>query len=210
MIARIVTLSLFLLVLSGCIYDDEPLPQITGIYEPEIIVPAPSPPVKIDNHVDVPYGWIPSKHLEKRWTAIIIHHSDTENGNARIFDKYHRETKHWNGIGYDFVIGNGTNSGNGQVEVTDRWKYQKTGAHCGGTAGNWANKDGIGICLVGDFDRSYPNSRQMQSLSRLVRFLQKRYGIANDRVYGHNATPGARVTDCPGTKFSMSRFKSML
>jgi len=73
--------------------------------------------------------------------AIVIHHSATENGNAAIFDRMHREHNHWDGVGYDFVIGNGTNSGDGEVEVTFRWQGQIAGAHCGGTIGNWANID---------------------------------------------------------------------
>jgi hypothetical protein len=148
--------------------------------------------------------------VEKGWKAVIIHHSATEKGNAAIFDKMHREQKHWDGVGYDFVIGNGTDSGDGQVEVTFRWHKQIPGAHCGGTANNWANKDGIGICLVGDFSYTVPTSRQMESLVKLIRFLQKRYRIPKSQIYGHKRTPGARVTACPGESFPMSRLKAIL
>ena len=78
------------------------------------------------------------------------------------------------------------------------------------TPSNWANKDAIGICLVGNFNNTLPTDRQMQSLLELVRFLQNRYSIPKSRIYGHNSTPGARVTDCPGKKFPMARLKSML
>jgi hypothetical protein len=158
----------------------------------------------------VPRGWLPSSSAEKDWSAIIIHHSATQNGNAAIFDKMHREQNGWDGIGYDFLIGNGTDSGNGEVEVTFRWQKQIAGAHCGGTPGNWANEDGIGICLVGNFDNTTPTPQQMQSLARLVRFLQKRYGIPQNRILGHGSTPGAHVTHCPGARFPMSRLKQML
>ncbi len=113
------------------------------------------------------------------------------------------------GVGYDFVIGNGTNSGDGQVEVTFRWRKQLTGAHCK-TPNNWANEKAVGICLVGNFNQTVPTRRQMQSLVKLVRFLQNRYRIPKSRVYGHKTTPGARVTDCPGKRFPMGRLKSML
>jgi N-acetyl-anhydromuramyl-L-alanine amidase AmpD len=113
-------------------------------------------------------------------------------------------------VGYDFVIGNGVDSADGLVEVTYRWRNQQTGAHCGGTGGNWANEDGIGICLVGNFNKTSPTSRQMQALVKLVRFLQARYKIPTSRIYGHGTTPGARVTDCPGKRFPMSTLKSML
>ncbi|UCC98623.1 MAG: N-acetylmuramoyl-L-alanine amidase [Phycisphaerales bacterium] len=211
MSCRVVVFCSCLFVLGSCTPNDEAMPQI--VYNPSpqprrvpprVSPPAPSRRSTTDN---VPRNWLPPSSVEKDWTAIVIHHSATQNGNAAIFDKMHREQNHWAGIGYDFVIGNGTDSGDGEVEVTFRWQRQIPGAHCGGTPGNWANEDGIGICLVGNFDRTMPTSRQMESLLRLVRFLQKRYGISNRRIYGHNSTPGAHVTHCPGTRFPMSRLK---
>jgi hypothetical protein len=203
-----------LFVLGGCASNDEPMPEIvqsTGsksvLIPPKVVSPKQS---RGNAYGNVPRGWLPPSQLEKKWVAIVIHHSATETGNAAIFDKWHREGKHWEGIGYDFVVGNGTDSGDGEVEVTFRWRKQIPGAHCGGTANNWANRDGIGICLVGDFSRTGPTAQQMQSLLRLIRFLQKRYGISKNRIYGHKTTPGARVTDCPGRRFPMTRLKSML
>ena len=196
-------------------YSDEPMPQITYDYQrsetvqPRLSTPATSRTVSIGESIS--QDWLPSSSVEKKWTAIVIHHSGTKNGNTAIFDKWHREGNHWEGVGYDFVIGNGSNSGDGQVEVTYRWQKQVTGAHCGGTPGNWANKDGIGICLVGDFNRTQPTNAQMQSLVKLVRFLQSRYGIPKSRIYGHGTTPGAgTVTDCPGRNFPMGWLKSQI
>jgi hypothetical protein len=203
------------LILGGCMYNDEPMPEIIHDYQatepvkPKLSTPAPSR--VIPSTEGFPQGWIPPLSVEKRWTAIVIHHSATKSGNAAIFDKWHREGNHWQGVGYDFVIGNGSNSGNGEVEVTYRWQKQITGAHVGGTPGNWANKDGIGICLVGDFNRTQPTNAQMQALVRLVRFLQSRYGIPKSRIFGHKDTPGAgTVTDCPGRNFPMDWLKSQI
>lgn len=201
-----------LFVLSGCIYNDEPLPGIAREY-PDFVSPTPPPPAKTQANFNenIPREWLPSSHVEKKWTAIVIHHSGTSNGNRAIFDKWHREGKHWAGVGYDFIIGNGTDSGDGQVEITYRWRQQKTGAHCGGTPGNWANKDAIGICLVGDFNVTTPTGRQMQSLVRLLRFLQRRYGVSKSRIFGHGDTPGyTGETKCPGRRFPMARLKSTL
>lgn len=86
-----------------------------------------------------------------------------------------------------------------------------TGAHCGGTPGNWANERAVGICLVGDFMKAAPTNRQMQSLVKLIRFLQKRYNIPKSRIYGHGDTPGYTGGSlCPGRYFPMSRLKLML
>jgi hypothetical protein len=213
MYKRILGLCGLVLFSGGCIYN-EPMPQIVDNPQSESAFVLPEvvkPEQKVtNNNYDGPGYWLPPAGVEKNWTAIVIHHSATDTGNSAIFDKWHREGNHWEGVGYDFVIGNGTDSGDGQVEVTFRWREQIAGAHCGGTAGNWANKDGIGICLVGNFDRKAPTAKQMQSLLELIRFLQRRYKIPKSRIYGHKTTPGARVTNCPGNKFPMSKLKSML
>lgn len=213
MFIRVFLYSSCLFVLSGCVYSDEPMPEI--VYNPDskpIVIPQiviKPEPIRRNIYSNIPRGWLPPSQVEKNWTAIVIHHSATENGNAAIFDKWHREGNHWEGVGYDFVIGNGSDSGDGEVEVTFRWHDQLTGAHCK-TPGNWANEDGIGICLVGNFNNTAPTTRQMQSLVQLVRFLQTRYSIPKSRIYGHRTTPGARKTECPGRKFSMYGLKSKL
>jgi hypothetical protein len=172
------------------------------------VVKSQSKPVP--ERINVPRDWLPPSDAEKKWTAIVIHHSATERGNAAIFDRTHREENRWDGVGYDFVIGNGSDSGDGQVEVTFRWQQQVAGAHCGGTPDNWANVDAIGICLVGNFNHSAATAKQMQSLSELVQFLQKRYRIPTSRIYGHSDTPGARVTDCPGRNSPVVTLKQVL
>lgn len=204
----------FLLSTSGCQGPVEQVPHIdyNHINTGHIIPPAPPspwiPPEKIDTPTNVPKSWYPPSSVEKRWTAIIVHHSATDVGNMAVFDREHRSLG-WDGVGYDFVIGNGTDSTDGQVEVTFRWKEQKVGAHCK-TPDNWANQDGIGICLVGNFNETRPTAKQLDSLVKLTDFLQRRYGISQSRIYGHGATPGAHITDCPGKLFPMAKFKAML
>ncbi len=202
----------FVLVLGGCASNKAPMPQIVNspACELESAPQEAAKPGRKDVRSNVPGDWLPPSRIEKKWTAIVIHHSATETGNAAIFDRMHREENHWDGVGYDFVIGNGTDSRDGQVEVTFRWTEQVAGAHCGGTPGNWANIDAVGICLVGNFDHTAATAKQMQSLSKLVRFLQKRYRIPTSRVYGHSSTPGARVTDCPGKNSPVAGLKQML
>jgi len=214
---RIGFFSLTFLVLAGC--ASEPMPQVIYDYEttdnpkPAISTPSPSttnPALSQPSTTGlVPSEWLPSRP-DRAWSAIIVHHSATAEGSAAIFDKWHREGNHWEGVGYHFVIGNGTYSADGEVEPTYRWRGQLTGAHCGGTPDNWANAEGIGICLVGDFNGNVPTRRQMESLIRLTRFLQYRYKIPKSHIYGHGTTPGAHVTDCPGQRFPMSAFKAAL
>ncbi len=156
-------------------------------------------------------AWAPPSSYEKNWKAIIIHHSATDTGSVASIDNYHRKNNGWDGIGYNFVIGNGKGAGNGAVESTYRWKGQKTGAHCKTDSSNWANENAIGICLVGNFDYSRPSGSQTESLVKLLRFLSERYDIPQSRIYGHNTTPGHSTnTNCPGKNFPMWYVKSKI
>ena len=206
-----------ILIFSGCDADGGGVPEIVGNVAQTVLQPVTSVlggnksstfPDTVDKNV--PMAWYPPRSREKGWKAIIIHHSATHKGNADKFDDFHKNGQKWIGIGYDFVIGNGRGSGDGLVEVTFRWREQIAGAHVGDTPGNWANEDAVGICLVGDFTKTSPTYRQMQSLVRLVRFLQQRYQIPKSRIYGHKNTPGIKKkTKCPGN-FPIARLKQML
>jgi hypothetical protein len=214
MLCKVSFLCGFLLFLGGCGPERTGMPVIVHnpTSEPESVPPGvvTSQSMLANMQSNVPRDWLPPSRIEKKWTAIVIHHSATETGNVAIFDRMHREENQWDGVGYDFVIGNGTDSSDGQVEVTFRWKQQVAGAHCGGTPDNWANIDAVGICLVGNFNHTAPTAKQMQSLAKLTRFLQKRYRIPTSRIYGHCSTPGARVTDCPGKMSPVVELREML
>jgi len=143
--------------------------------------------------------WIP-RGTERKWRFIIIHHSATRTGNAAKFDRDHRQ-RGWDELGYHFVIGNGTMSGDGEIEIGPRWVKQKHGAHCKVRGHEEYNQLGIGICLVGNFNEDLPSEAQMQSLAWLVRNLMHRYGISKSRVLGHGMLA---PTDCPGTRFDFA------
>ncbi len=137
-----------------------------------------------------------------KWKYIIIHHSATDEGNALDFNALHKR-KGWDGVGYDFVIDNGTNGKeDGQIEVSPRWIKQKTGAHC--LASNM-NSKGIGICLVGNFSKERVSQKQMSSLVYLVNILKKYYKIPRGHIMGHGQVPEAK-TECPGKYFPWKEF----
>ncbi len=150
-------------------------------------------------------GWIPPGGISKRWKCIVVHHSATGSGCAGQFHHAHLQ-RGWDELGYHFVIGNGSGSGNGQIEVGSRWHKQKHGAHCR-TAGNYHNEHGIGICLVGNFEQRYPTAAQLASLNKLIRFLMVRCRIPSHRVIGHREAPGAS-TKCPGRNMHMAQLRS--
>ncbi|MBU1864210.1 MAG: N-acetylmuramoyl-L-alanine amidase [Candidatus Omnitrophica bacterium] len=142
----------------------------------------------------------------RKWRYIIIHHSATDSGNALAFDQAHSR-KGWSGLGYHFVIDNGTaGKENGQIEVSPRWIKQQDGAHC--KALNM-NTMGIGICLVGDFTDTAISSKQMDSLVFLVNYLCRYYGIRKKNILRHGHVPEAN-TECPGKRFPWEQFKTKL
>ena len=183
---------------SARLVHDPPPPYIGQRLTESTGLGATAPPSKFLPRT-TPYDvaeWIP-QGAERAWRFIIIHHSASPSGNAEEFDKMHRE-KGWDELGYHFVIGNGTGSGDGEVEIGPRWVKQKHGAHDKVPGHPEYNDVGVGICLVGNFDVTRPTERQMASLAQLVRFLMARYNIPRSNVYGHGQT---KPTDCPGRNF---------
>jgi hypothetical protein len=143
--------------------------------------------------IRVPAVWLPPGR-ERPWRWIVVHHSATASGGARDFDRMHRG-RGWDELGYHFVIGNGTDTPDGAIEVGPRWLKQKQGAHAK-TDDNRFNELGVGICLVGDFDHARPTPKQLRSLAILTAFLMDRYNVAPNRIIGHGDT---KATACPGT-----------
>lgn len=141
---------------------------------------------------------------ENGWKYVVLHHSATNEGNANRFDKYHREQKKWeHGLAYHFVIGNGNGSGNGEIEVGDRWKKQLHGAH---TANTDLNQISIGICLVGNFEENNkPTYNQLESLISLVDYFSKKYNIPKSRIVKHSQVL-QKGTACPGKNFPYKQF----
>jgi hypothetical protein len=139
-----------------------------------------------------------------RWKYVIVHNSGTRQGNARIFDYYHRYVRRMpNGLAYHFVIGNGTSSGNGQIEIGNRWIRQLNGGH---VHSDYLNYISIGICLVGDFNRDLPTKAEYEALDELIRYLRRRVGKVDGRysiVRGHKEI-NPRPTDCPGNRFPLN------
>jgi hypothetical protein len=142
----------------------------------------------------------------RAWTHIVLHHSADAVGDAAAFDKDHRRRRGWKrGLGYDFVIGNGTLSDDGQVEVGDRWRRQIDGAHC--LAGGM-NRKAVGICFVGNFETGRgPSHRQLLSGMALIRHLAERFSIPPENVLGHGQVEGSN-TACPGENFQINLFRA--
>lgn len=184
-------------------------PVRTVVVNPNLSNPKPTPrPASVRAAPQaVPAGtpreWVPAV-ASNSWKWIVVHHSATPVGGAARFGREH-QAKGWDELGYHFVIGNGTDTGNGAVEVGSRWPKQKWGAHCK-TPGEEFNQHGIGICLVGNFDNSKPTDAQLRALAKLVAYLQKAYKIPADHIIGHG---DAKATECPGRNLHIATVRKM-
>ncbi len=218
-IGRIKPLGLLVLAaicLPGCQADryDIPRPEFQTVDYgqsakiPPYIPPDASGPSFANGYY--PTGWVPPKRYRARrkWTGIVIHHSADPSGNAREIDRIHKR-RNFDGLGYHFVINNGKGGRDGDVEVGYRWTQQQHGAHCrvNHQDSNYWNEHTIGICLVGNFQKSRPTRNQLNSLHKLTRFLMKQYAIPRQKIYGHG---DIKATDCPGRHLSVAALRQRL
>lgn len=151
----------------------------------------------------------------KKWKRIIIHHSASSFGNARLINTWHLE-RGWSGIGYHFVVLNGYLTGAdavagrrfdslvGAIECGrkmdgDEWvQASEEGAHALGY-----NKDSIGICLI--HNKGPYDIYQYDALAHLCEDLCKMFKISPDNVLGHYEVDEKKLL-CPGIAMDDLRY----
>jgi LysM repeat protein len=142
-----------------------------------------------------------------RWDHIVIHHSATAMGSAKGMDDYHRTKRRMeNGLAYHFVIGNGRGMKDGEVVVGDRWTRQLHGGHLKSAQ---LNQVSIGICLVGDFSKTRPTRKQLDSLEALLESLMRRCNLGAGSIQTHKQIH-PKHTECPGKRFDLTAVKRRL
>lgn len=142
-----------------------------------------------------------------KWSYIVVHHTATHDGDAYTIDQLHHKRGFWNGLGYHFLINNGTNGkADGQIQVGPRWIKQQDGAHANAAG---MNEMGIGIVVVGNFSERYLTSSEFESVVFLIKTLQNYYGIPERNVIRHRDVPG-KNTECPGIHFPWLKVKQAL
>lgn len=150
---------------------------------------------------------LPARQKLRDWKYIVIHHSATDMGNAASFEYYHRYKRHMqNGLAYHFVITNGHRGSDGGIEVGSRWQKQLHGGH---VRSDFYNNNGIGICLVGNFQNYPPSIKQLESLRALVQVLKDMCGIPSSNVMGHGELDTEHSL-CPGKFLPLKRLRSQL
>jgi len=127
----------------------------------------------------------------KEIKRIIIHHSASDFGDAKLIDKWHKE-RGWKGIGYHFVVLNGKRRSKDKINEkeigliekgrklnADPWlDSDEVGAHCYGY-----NSDSIAICLIHDTGKYDP--RQLMAYRDLCAGLCVHFRLNPANIYGH-------------------------
>ena len=131
---------------------------------------------------------------------LIIHHTSREDWNIYDTHDFHRNTRKWSGIGYNFFIERVTPH-EGEI-LEGRGFY--TGAHAFGN-----NYNTIGICVAGDFDKDYPTEKQWFSLLEICLVLMEKFHLKPKDILGHRELKGVTKT-CPGKNFDMHSLRREL
>ena len=132
---------------------------------------------------------------------IIIHHSLTKDGKTVSWNairKYHIGLG-WRDIGYHYgieLVGD-------VYEISVGRMMNESGAHCKQQGMNYKS---LGICCIGNFDVDLVPEKQWQLCLTLVRSLVDVLPLSIDNIYGHNEF--AYYKSCPGTNWSMNKFRS--
>ena len=134
----------------------------------------------------------------KATRRIVLHHSASGvNTTWQDIQRWHLGNG-WAGIGYHYVIHADGGIYRGRPEGM-------SGAHAYQDRDHEANSDGIGICLIGNFETGVPTEAQLVSTVELIRDIRTRYpGIP---VIGHK---DVMPTACPGKNFPWAELRKRL
>lgn len=149
--------------------------------------------------------------VRRPWNTIVIHHSAGEYGNVAFLKKVHQQRQKGDPVdsmAYHFVVGNGKGMPMGAVDWGLRWRWRLWGAHVSGR-NHRANLFGIGICMIGNFEKHNVPEPQYKGLFTLCRQLMGRFNIPLENITLHRALAGEQ-TLCPGRYFPFQQLKQDL
>lgn len=168
-----------------------------------LVIPAaaPPPPASLAAVISATQGLSIQRG---RWRHVVAHHSGIELGNAKAYDGAHRRRGMEHGLAYHFVIGNGRDSGDGEIEIGPRWRAQIHGGHVRNQA---YNESGIGICLVGNFENRKPGAKQLASFTALVDWLRAEAPLGVRPAFTVHRWVDRNHTVCPGRHFPYTEMR---
>lgn len=114
--------------------------------------------------------------LESRpeWRRIVLHGSGSHSGNAELLaTSVRRRFPALSAPAYHFVIGNGSYSGDGEIELGPRWREQRPSTSFDLPD---LNLSSVSVCMIGQFQETGPTRRQWLALDELVTYLKAQLG----------------------------------
>lgn len=141
-----------------------------------------------------------------RWDSIVITHSASPFGSPESLEARQRELSQ-QGLGFHFIVGNGSGMGNGDIHVGYRWLDQQPGLQVFSQTNGPDAGRAISICLVGDGNRRPFTNLQVQRLAQLVATIARQLDIPADRVYLQSQLSQAAS---PGRYFPEAQFRELL
>lgn len=138
----------------------------------------------------------------KRWTHLMIHHSDGPPGQTvDAIRRYHVHGRGWSDIAYHYLI---QRDGQGRGHLKGGRATDRNGAHAGSL--RW-NRRALGLCVIGRFA---PGGEVMSGVLyadvlAAVLHVMKLHGIPPANLMAHR---DVRATECPGEWFPMQRLRA--
>jgi len=131
---------------------------------------------------------------------IVLHHSaSADHGTLKNYDnikRWHVQNNGWRDIGYNWVI----ERVNGKLVALPGRSEGDTGAHCPGR-----NTDGVGVCIVGNFQETVPSEELYLFVADLCKQIMTRHPI--QEIGGHR---DYAATACPGKNFDVGRVRQLV
>lgn len=117
---------------------------------------------------------------------IIVHHTERNNDFPEFIRWRHKHLRGWEDIGYHYLIGNPRPfSIDGKIYTGRSEKLE--GAHALGY-----NKNSLGVCLIGNFDKNFPSKKQFASLFSILEEKMEEYNIPLENIRGHRELCGIK------------------
>jgi len=134
---------------------------------------------------------------------LIIHHTERNNDFPAFIRSRHIHLRGWDDIGYHYMIGNT------RPFTTNGKLYTGRPEECEGAHTRQYNKNSLGICLIGNFDKVAPSEQQLETLFLLIEQKRKQYDIPLNHVKGHSEFAGVEKS-CPGRLVHMPYIRAVL
>lgn len=136
-----------------------------------------------------------------RWRYILIHHSLTKDGKVSDWEaikRYHVIKNKWDDIGYHF----GIESVNDVLEYKIGRPLSVFGAH-----EPVVNRNGIGICVIGNYDVVAPTEKHYFMTAYLCKMLMLRFDISIENILPHSYFT---KKTCPGKLYDMRELYKLI